>query len=426
MTDDKAKKEIIETDYENAGLEHLPSISSKTTSLNIKKNKLKNLYSKLSNLQYLNCSQNEIHELPYYPNTIHINCSYNLIHSVPKELLNIEFFDGSSNKIQNMFYSPKIKELFIKNNLIENLKILNVNEFLTVMDVSNNPLKDLDIKLPFLRELYLIKCNLTELSGDNFPSLEVLNCSENQINKIDNFTNLIELNCSKNNKIIIGNVLPNLSILFADECYLTEFPKLICPEKLQTCNLGRNFITEVPTNLTGLLSLQIHHNKLNSFPFDELSKIKELNISHNIIKNCKITRHIESLNMEFNKITNIDINAYLLKELTMSYDDFKKFNLINHIDIKGVDIEINKKTLKHIFKKQLNLDNKKSEILLKCVVNFNFNNYEDELMNLVIRIHKTSLKQSTEEDLLKMSKTFDILNKIIHINMVVNLVTNSY
>jgi Leucine-rich repeat (LRR) protein len=399
-------------DYSNLKLDDLPSIEFDVKRLNIQNNKLRKLYSKLDHLEYLNCSQNLIYELPNYAKLLYLNCSQNNICVTSDKLLNLEFFNGSRNKLQKIFECPNINELHLQYNMIKELNVINNYDQLVVLDISHNPIESISVYLPNLLELHCSNCNLNELKANCFPKLQILICCENSIKSINNFINLIELNCSQSNKIAIYN-LPSLNILIANECYFTEFPSF---STLKIAKLNKNYIENIPLiNVHNLEILHIAYNKLTSFPFNYVMKLSELDISHNMIKHIDINKNIEKLSVEFNPLTTINLHSNLnLKELNIDFNSYKFLELNDDI-VQGVDIELSKKLLHSELKKELRISDENINILLKYIINFNFNNYENELLILVDKILNTS-------DIKRKCKIFKVLDKLIKKCMIANII----
>ena len=149
------------------------------------------------NLTHLNCSYNQITQLPDLPsNLTYLNTSHcinlNLIESFPHSL---EFIDCSYNQINNLPDLPSnLKQLYCAFNSLNTLPNLPYN--LTHIDCSFNNLTS----LPYLPEnLAHINCSYNELTS--LPDLPAdlgllynnpLNIFNNQIQCVGNYSNIFE------------------------------------------------------------------------------------------------------------------------------------------------------------------------------------------------------------------------------------------
>ena len=149
------------------------------------------------NLTHLNCSYNQITQLPNLPSNLnYLNTSHcvnlNLISSFPHSL---EFIDCSYNQINNLPNLPSnLKQLYCAFNSLNTLPNLPYN--LTHIDCSFNNLTS----LPYLPEnLAHINCSYNELTS--LPDLPAdlgllynnpLNIFNNQIQCVGNYSNIFE------------------------------------------------------------------------------------------------------------------------------------------------------------------------------------------------------------------------------------------
>lgn len=204
----------------------------------------------LSKLQYLFMSHNKIskiNDLSFYKDLIVIDLSYNNLTAIPL-LPNI------------------VEELVISHNNIENATLK--YNYLKRLDISNNKL----ISLSFIE------------------SLEILNCDDNKLTKIDTYPQLKKLSCERNNISVI-HPQPKLRILYADNNKIKtilNFPKL----KELFCN-DNNIVLINKLDCINILSCI--HNKLNTIEFFPTLKELVCDFNDNVslsneyaIKNSKV------------------------------------------------------------------------------------------------------------------------------------------
>lgn len=139
---------------------------------------------------------------------------------------------------------------------------------------------------------------------EEMPSLEVISCRENSLEKINgivNLKNLKELYADGNEFVKIDEewgCLENLNLLSIKYNSITSFPALqnlqildvshnnlpaieYLPECLTELYISHNCLTELPA-LPSILTIDISHNKVNSLHFlSSSNNLKLLNASHN-------------------------------------------------------------------------------------------------------------------------------------------------
>lgn len=210
------------------------------------------------------------------------------------------------------------KQLLISNYGIENLKGIEFFESLERLDVSLNPIRELNGLCDDINTIYAHNTNLTELRNEDIPSsIELLDVSFSKLNSLDvsKCKNLKSLFCSFNN---ISNLdldgCDNLSCLFTEDNNLSHLVVENLPilEQLECSN---NHLTklDLPHTITWLAC---NHNQ-----------ISELSLNH-----CE---DLERLECESNNLIRLEVD-YLKNLRIIRCGDNKKSSheLINKLDNK--------------------------------------------------------------------------------------------
>lgn len=195
-------------------------------------------------LKYLDCSRNQLQELPLLPNSLkNLICSQNQITNLPSPLPpNLEILDCSMNQITELPVLDSVLEL----------------------NCSRNMISKLQDRIKYSKMTRLI-CNKNKLSGsfDYLPSsLHYFDCSRNQITHLPNLPKTLkELVCNYNPLVMLppfhhglthlhvcGLSLTTLPILPTTlkylDCRFNEFKFLPClPPSLEYLNCGQNLLS---------------------------------------------------------------------------------------------------------------------------------------------------------------------------------------
>ncbi|WP_027420445.1 T9SS type A sorting domain-containing protein [Crocinitomix catalasitica] len=193
-----------------------------------------------------------------------------------------------------------------------------------------------------LTALFISRKAITSLEGiEDFIYLEILDCSENNLNLIDLSANLnlINFSCSNNtiNRIEIG-INENLKIMNCSANELTTFDITGCPE-LQVLICDNNLITSLDLTInTELIILKCNNNNLTNLILDrqlnirflecELNPIRELNVTNNTnLRELKCGQtDIKNLNLDDNTSLML-FNAYNGKLETLSIRNSNNYRI---------------------------------------------------------------------------------------------------
>jgi len=184
-------------------------------------------------------------------------------------------------------------EIFECNN--NNLEKLNEMDKLEYLECNNNKLKE----LPYLPNVSKIICKENKLNEiPSLPNLDFLECSSNNIKKLNDFPKLDYLKCSDNKISEIPNY-PKLKTLYCDDNLITTISAL-SNLKVLTCNNNR--ITEL-AEFPKLISLFCGSNNISRIPV--YNKLEHLYCPRNIITELPELPKLNFLICDLNRITRI-------------------------------------------------------------------------------------------------------------------------
>jgi len=230
------------------------------------------------------------------------------------------YLDIPNLELTELFEIPEdlleIKYLFINNNLIKNINFQKFNS-LKVIDICDNPIKEIN-NLPInIEELSCNNCNLTYICDSdslkmlfcennkleflgNYKNLEDLIINNNLIKKINSYEKMLKLSCSNNPLEIIEeqkellilecsevllcgkiNFCKKLTKLFTNNCEISDISELNNLEEVDICNTK---IKEIPFFLNLKYLITNEENILISENY-KIKKYLFYNDKYNIIFN---------------------------------------------------------------------------------------------------------------------------------------------
>ena len=181
--------------------------------------------------------------------------------------------------IESLSLSLDIREINICNKNLSILPDLSRFTCLQKLDCSNNQLRRLDNLPSFLQVLNCSYNQITQL--DNLPpSLQILYCYNNQLTRLDNFPSSLQvLNCSSNQLTQLDNLPSSLQIL---QCYYNQITQLDnLPSSLQVLDCSYNQIVQLDNLPLSIQFLECFHNKMENYTLGywiEQSKNKKLEL----------------------------------------------------------------------------------------------------------------------------------------------------
>lgn len=191
-------------------------------------------------------------------------------------------------EIRNLIYSTQIGDIIAPNEekevernldmLIPEIELLQ-NDVISI-DLTNKQLIELPDLSRFVNLQYL-DCSNNEIKRiDNLPeTLVSFTCDFNEISTIEELPDrLISLSCSNNKLQELPELPERLQILRCSRNELKALPEL--PETLRVLKCSYNFITELPELPDFLQTIDIRENRIKNVP-DNLMNIPNKDISGN-------------------------------------------------------------------------------------------------------------------------------------------------
>ena len=318
----------------------------------------------------------------------------------PKYFPNIQYLDCSNNRLTNIPFYKNLKYLIIKNNNVYDLINYN-NSGLKYLDVSDNIGIDINIILNECKEIYCSHCNLSAFKINKYNKIKILDISNNRLSNIDTSESLVELNI-ENNKISDLCLFPNLTALIIKNNRLEKINKY---PNLLVLNASNNFIKHMDS-MDYLKELIISNNRLDCIPY--MKGLRYIDLSNNLIKQITIPNNCEYIDLSNNLIKQIIIpnnckHLYLTgnkievfstpgkisSNIEMGYYSYSSFmKYCDNQDYK-TDISINSNELKELIKKLEKLiPHNKLEILYDEIIKIDFNNCIKKLKKITKIIYE--------------------------------------
>jgi len=213
----------------------------------------------------------EIQQLPNYNDIVYINCSNNNLTELPPLPTSLQKLFCHNNFITELppILPTSLQILYCYNNKLTELPP-NLPNSLQILHCYDNKLTELPTILPYsLQKLHCYDNNLTELPTTLPPSLQKLYCNNNKLTELPPTLppSLQILYCHYNKLTELPPTLPtSLQRLYCGNNKLTELPPIL-PPSLQILYCGNNKLTELPPTLPpSLQKLYCYCNKLTALP----------------------------------------------------------------------------------------------------------------------------------------------------------------
>jgi len=263
-----------------------------------------------------------LHVLPDLPpNIVKLWCDFNLLTELPNylhELKLLRLLDCTKNELTQI---PKLPE---------SLKILHLGY---------NHL----VALPRLPEnIEIITCNNNELTElplqlQELVSLETLIVDNNPLTSLPVLPkNLKRLNCENNNLTVLPALPESLSSLNCSNNNLTDLPSL--PQRLRVLNCSDNNLTTLPP-LPSTIDLQYFKCRGNNFNIETMNKI--ITLYENRIFETARPRIKLLMNLDKNALMNISQATFLTltRETKELINEYKYFRQQRNATIRRLDLE---------------------------------------------------------------------------------------
>lgn len=293
----------------------------------------------LIELEYLNCSHNQliIVDISQNTNLKNLVCSFNSLTDLDVSYnANLDKIDCSHNQITNLDLSQNNK-LGILNfgwNPIVNLDFLNSITYLYSLNCGGLSLTDLSFAyhIDGLYELAYPDNNISSFNTSEFPLLESVDCSNNNLSNLEFLYpysyQLTSLNYSKNQ---VTNEdyshLPNLYKINCSENGLT-FLDVSNNRYLQDLNCSYNQLTSLqlcPSSYVGN-NLNISHNQLSEIVF-HANTPSNLDCSFNQLVDLEISGPVTHINCSNNHFTELTISADFIESIDCSNNQLTSLNI---------------------------------------------------------------------------------------------------
>ena len=289
-------------------------------------------------LKYLECENNEeltsiyihdISKLENYNVDVKLHSEKNINHLFPdknfrKAILEDIFNLHNQSDItsEQLDVIKEQKRLLIANSKIKDLTGIEEFKNLQVLDVSLNPIKELDVsKIDTLKRVYAMCCNLHEINlpNENVTKLTSLDVTNNRLTvlDLDGQSCLTQISASNN----------ELECIQLKEC-----------EDLQFVALNNNHLKEIDlSDCYNLLSIECDRNHIKSLNFENNEDLLLISCNANQLVKLDVSpcHQLESLSCDNNWIEELNIKGLTeLKEISCDNNIKELSELLNDNEMK--------------------------------------------------------------------------------------------
>ena len=319
--------------------------------LNLSHNKLTHLspdlFADLFSLQVLNLEHNEIeiiegNAFSMLKNLHTLTLSHNKLTFIDSTTFNglivLTFLSLDNNLISEIhseaFHNnSNVRDINLNGNSFSSIPLAIQNlTFLKTLDLGENSISDMDVKLSGLPNLYGLRLtgnqifNVTGTIFKELPSLKVINLARNQIHSVaegsfDVNTNLQAVRLDANYLTDISGLfanLPNLLWLNVSDNRLTWFDYSLIPSQLMWLDLHRNHIGQLENNYGRtefrLQTLDVSFNRLTTVSAATVpDSLENLYMNDNLIKTVEPNTFYKKANL-----TRVDLFSNQIETLELS------------------------------------------------------------------------------------------------------------
>jgi hypothetical protein len=355
---------------------------------------------------------------PQYANIKTLIINNNNLKELPvSNLDNLRVLDCSYNNLTVIPFYPQLRELNFKANSVNNLQNYSESK-LIILDCGQNSYINIDYSLPLLKHLYCSESNISKIESNNFPSLEILDCSYNLMTDIETFDNLIEL-YAKNNNIKKISIMNNLIRMNVDDNYLESIDVY---NKLQILCINNNYLTSLPL-FPQLTKLIARYNKIKSI--ESMPKLQFAELAYNQITSVPILNQIQYLSIYENPLKNLDNLYHHIKEIEINYNTYKHAYAWLCDKIKYINIQVNPHKLdRKLYELKQFLSDNSLDIIRKSFMEIEFVDRNEMLRFLVLQIYcdkynlNPSVNINEKED---FQKLFYIIKELYESLLIISL-----
>lgn len=283
---------LISVDLSQNELKYLEGLPKSILNIDLSENRIENItpFHRFRDLQYLDISSNNLVTLSNFSKNIHLtnlNASKNQLNSLSglQTLVNLAKFNASQNELSGLldfdnYFLPNLQELNLSENSLQSISGLETLSNLRVLNVNENKLFDISCrgKHPHLKKLLLKFNQLEKLDVLAFPFLRVLRVDGNDLRNISGLLklkHLDELSCKAQRSVAV-----------IEEVFRHA-------RDVQSLDLSGN----MGLTLSGY-----------NFPFLNLNKLELTALDWTRVPDnfAAIFPNVRDLNLNFNRLTNID------------------------------------------------------------------------------------------------------------------------
>lgn len=349
----------------------------------------------------------------------------------PPELLpNLQDLDCTSNQILEIPLYPSLQRLVARENCLKSCTNYDASS-LTYFDVSYNPGFRFEIHLPHCQYLIATDCQMTTFDLSLVTRIKYLDLSSNRIKRINGQSSLLELAITDNKMTELPET-PNLICLFASKNRLTQVPEL---PHLTTLEISYNLLTHLPS-YPSLTRLSADHNmieKVGSYP-----RLKEIDLSHNAIPSFTIPDRAVHVSLYYNPLAELEIPTAAQQSLKELKIPFKAYQLVYHQYYESYDSisAVAGRERLHTFMSRLSppYSEKAVKKMLKRLCEMKFPQRAEGIYRLALETQYEHIRSTTSTTpvLKEMAKTesfkrlVDSLDAIYEKSLVINLYFNGY
>uniref|UniRef100_A0A6C0CAE8 Uncharacterized protein n=1 Tax=viral metagenome TaxID=1070528 RepID=A0A6C0CAE8_9ZZZZ len=362
------------------------------------------IYPDMSSIKFLFVHQNNITNLPdasLLPNLTELNCS--------------------NNNLKNIPFYRKLITLNISFNKVTELNHYH-NSDLKYLDCSFNPNIALNIYLPYCKHLYINDTKLTNIKLSRFRKLKFLDCSNNNLHDIDPSNSLLELNI-QNNEMTELPLFPILNVLMIDDNFLTS---LVTYPYLKILNASRNKLIHIDSQ-PQLTKITASHNLVSKIGL--MPKLEIIELDNNNITNFEIFGVSKHVCLQFNPITNLGVHEQAfqnIEELQVDYKMYEKIYAKCYDSIKSINIFACENKIDEKIKKLEGVFSARMlKFIKKMFLKTEFQNRGNMFGQITVRICDEYFKNDDETTMReKCIMTLKNISKLYHKIIVVSLIFN--
>jgi len=360
-----------------------------------------------------------------YPNLLKIKSLFvhhNNLNKLPDPILlpHLTQLNCANNNLKSIPFYPKLLFLNISHN-----KVIELNDYhnsdLDYLDCSFNQNINLNIHLKSCKHLYINDVKLSNLKLSRFQTLHFLDCSNNNLSELDSSDSLIELNVENNHLTRLPS-FSELSVLMIDNNFLTH---LITYPKLTILNASHNKLIKIG-NQPQLTKIIASYNVISSI--GHMPNLEIIELDNNRLQQLDIPNVAKHICIQFNPIVNLNMNRSAfqnIEELQVDYKLYENIYAKCYDNIKMIDIFVCENKIDEKNKKlETIFDAKTLKYIKKMFLKTKFQDRSDMFVDITIRIRNEYFDDNDESVREKCAMTLKNISKLYHKTIIVSLIFN--